>query len=57
VLLGRIAIGDCFTSVVISTSLFVLFLWKITNPTLVAVTATIGLIGFQLLHPTWVFVR
>ena len=30
---------------------------RVGNPVLVAVTAVIGLIGFQLLRPEWVFVK
>jgi chromate transporter len=57
VLLGRIAIGDWLTALVALVSLIVLFRWKVSNPLLVAVTATIGLIAFPLLQPAWVFVR
>jgi len=57
VLLGKIAIGDWLTALVALLSLVVLFRWKISNPTLVAVTAVIGLIAFPLLKPTWVFVK
>jgi chromate transporter len=57
VLLGRIAIGDWLTALIATASLLVLFRWKISNPMLVAVTAVIGLIGFQVLHPIWVFIK
>jgi len=57
VLLGKIAIGDWLTALVALGSLVVLFRWKVSNPVLVAVTAVIGLIGFQLLKPEWVFVK
>jgi chromate transporter len=57
VLLGKIAIGDWLTALVALGSLLVLFRWKVSNPVLVAVTAVIGLIGFQLLKPEWVFVK
>jgi chromate transporter len=57
VLLGKIAIGDWLTAIVALGSLVVLFRWKVSNPVLVAVTAVIGLIGFQLLKPEWVFVK
>jgi len=57
VLLGKIAIGDWLTALVALGSLVVLFRWKVSNPLLVAVTAVIGLIGFQLLRPEWVFVK
>lgn len=57
VLLARIAIGDWLTALIAVASLAVLFLWKVSNPALVAATAIIGLIAFPLLHPTWVFVK
>ena len=57
VLLGRIAIGDWLTIVVALASLGALFLWKINNPLLIAVTAVVGLIAFPLLHPAWVLVK
>jgi chromate transporter len=57
VLLGRIAIGDWLTILIAVTALVALFLWKISNPLLMAVTAVAGLIAFPLLHPAWVMVR
>ena len=57
VLLAKIAIGDWLTALVALGSLVVLFRWKVSNPVLVAVTAVIGLIGFQLLKPEWVFLK
>jgi chromate transporter len=57
VLLGRIAIGDWLTALVAIVSLVALVRWKVSNPLLVAITAVIGLIGFELLKPTWVFVK
>jgi chromate transporter len=57
VLLGKIAIGDWLTALIALGSLVVLFRWKVSNPLLVAVTAVIGLISFQLLRPEWVFVK
>jgi chromate transporter len=57
VLLGRIAIGDWLTALVGLASLGVLFRWKVSNPALIAATAIIGLIGFAVLHPTWVMVK
>jgi chromate transporter len=57
VLLGRIAIGDWLTALIALVSLIALARWKISNPVLVAVTAIIGLIGFELLKPTWIFVK
>jgi chromate transporter len=38
-------------------SLLALARWKVSNPLLVAVTAIIGLVGFEVLKPTWVFVK
>jgi chromate transporter len=52
VLLGRIEIGDWLTALFAATDIVALFRWKISNPLWVAVTAVIGLIGFQVLHPT-----
>jgi chromate transporter len=57
VLLGKIAIGDWLTALIALGSLVVLFRWKVSNPLLVAVSAVIGLIGFHLLRPEWVFVK
>jgi len=57
VLLGRIAIGDWLTILIAVAALISLFLWKISNPLLMAVTAVAGLIAFPLLHPQWVMVR
>jgi chromate transporter len=57
VLLGKIAIGDWLTALIAAMSLAALFRWKISNPVLVAITAVIGVIGFELLKPTWVFVK
>jgi len=57
VLLGRIAIGDWLTALIALASLVALTRWKVSNPALVAVTAVIGLVGFELLKPTWVFVK
>jgi chromate transporter len=57
VLLGRIAIGDWLTALVTLVSVVVLFRWKVSNPLLIAAAATIGLIAFPLLQPTWVFVK
>ncbi len=56
-LLGRIAIGDWLTALIAIVSLVALVRWKVSNPLLVAITAVIGLIGFELLKPTWVFVK
>jgi chromate transporter len=57
VLLGRIAIGDWLTTLIATTSLIVLFRWKVSNPMLVAATAIIGMVAFPLLKPAWVFVK
>ena len=57
VLLGRIAIGDWLTALIALVSLAVLFRWKVSNPLLLAVAAVIGLVGFPLLQPDWVFVK
>ena len=57
VLLGRIAIGDWLTVLIAAGSLVALTRWKVGNPLLVAVTAVIGLVGFELLKPTWVLLR
>jgi chromate transporter len=57
VLLGRIAIGDWLTILIGAAALVSLFLWKMSNPLLMAVTALVGLIAFPLLHPQWVMVK
>jgi chromate transporter len=57
VLLGRIAIGDWLTLLIGGLALVALFRWKVSNPLLIAVTATAGLIAFPLLHPSWVMVK
>ena len=57
ILLGKIAVGDWLTAVIVIASLVALFRWKIGNPTLMAAAAVIGLIAFPLLQPDWVFVR
>jgi len=57
VLLGRIAIGDWLTILIGLLSLAVLFRWKVSNPLLMAIAATTGLIAFPLLHPAWVMVQ
>ncbi len=57
VLLGRIAIGDWLTALIGVASLVALVRWKVSNPLLVAITAVIGLAGFEVLRPTWVFVK
>jgi chromate transporter len=57
VLLGRIAIGDWLTALIGLASLGVLFLWKVSNPLLIAATAAVGLIAFPLLQPAWVMVK
>jgi chromate transporter len=57
ILLGRIAIGDWFTVLIAVGSLAVLFLWKVSNPPLMAATAAAGAIAFPLLHPTWMMLK
>ncbi len=57
ILLGKIAIGDSLTALIGVASLVALARWKVSNPLLVAVTAVIGLMGFEVLKPTWVFVK
>jgi chromate transporter len=57
ILLGRIAIGDWLTALIGAVSLAVLFRWKVSNPLLIAATATIGLIAYPVLQPAWVMVH
>jgi chromate transporter len=57
ILLGKIAVGDWLTALIAVASLVALARWKVSNPLLVAVTTIIGLVGFELLKPTWVFVK
>src|SRR5256884_7977554 len=57
VLLGRIAIGDWFTAAIGLIALVVLFLWKVNNPLLMAVTAGGGLLAVAILHPGWGMVK
>ncbi len=57
ILLGKIAVGDWLTALIAVASLVALARWKVSNPLLVAITAIIGLVGFELLKPTWVFVK
>jgi chromate transporter len=57
VLLGKIAIGDWFTTLMAAASLIVLFRWKVSNPMLVAATAVAGIIAFPILGPAWVFIK
>ena len=54
VLLGKVAIGDWITASIGIGSLLALMRWKVANPTLVAVSAVLGLIAFPLVHPAWV---
>jgi chromate transporter len=56
-LLGKIAIGDWLTALIGVASLIALVRWKVRNPLLVALTAVIGLVGFEVLKPTWVLVK
>jgi chromate transporter len=57
VLLGRVAIGDWFTAAVGIAALIALFLWRVSNPLLMAITAAAGLVAFPLIHPAWVMVK
>ena len=57
ILLGKIAVGDWLTALIGLASLFALTRWRVSNPLLVAITAIVGLVGFDLLKPTWVFVK
>ena len=57
VLLGRIAIGDWFTVLIALISLGVLLRSKVSNVALVAATASVGLIAFPILRPTWVLLK
>ena len=57
VLLGKIAIGDWLTAVILVVSLGLLFRFKVNNPALVAACAVIGVVAFPLLRPTFVFVQ
>jgi len=56
-LLGRIAIGDWLTALIACGSLLALARWKMPNPVLVAITAVIGLVGFEILKPPWVLIK
>jgi hypothetical protein len=56
-LLGRIAIGDWLIVLIGLVSLAVLFRWKVSNPSLMAAAAGVGLIAYPLLHPAWVMVQ
>jgi chromate transporter len=56
-LLGKVAIGDWITVLIGLASLGALFRWTVNNPLLIAAAATIGLIAFPLMHPTWVLVK
>lgn len=56
-LLGKIAIGDWFTVLVVVVALAVLFRWKVSNPLLIAAAAIAGLVAFPLLHPTWMMLK
>ena len=57
VLLGRIAIGDWFTVLIALISLGVLLRSKVSNVALVAATASVGLIAFPILRPTWLLLK
>ena len=54
----KIAVGDWLTALVGLASLGALFAAKkLSTPVLVAATAVIGLIGFPILQPDWVYVK
>ncbi len=57
ILLSRIAIGDWLTVLIALASLFALVRWNVRTYVLVAATVVVGLIGFAVLNPTWVFVK
>ncbi|MGH7078595.1 MAG: chromate efflux transporter, partial [Acetobacteraceae bacterium] len=57
VLLGKIAIGDSLTVLILLGSLAVLFRFKVSNPLLIGATAVVGLVAFPMLRPAWVFVQ
>ena len=57
VLLGKMAIGDWLSALILVVSLGLLFRFKVNNPALVAVCAVIGVVAFPLLKPTFVFVQ
>jgi chromate transporter len=57
ILLGKIAMGDWLTALIGVGSIVALARWKVSNPLLIAITSIIGLVGFALLRPTWVFVK
>ncbi len=57
VLLGKIAIGDWLTALIALVSLVALARRRVGNPALVAVAAAVGLVGFSILKPAWVFVK
>ncbi len=57
VLLGRIAIGDVLTAALALAALIVLFRSKISNPVLIAIAASVGLIAFPIIRPTWVMLH
>src|SRR6266513_1888079 len=56
VLLGKIAIGDWLTALIALVSLVALARRRVGNPALVAMAAAVGLVGFSILKPAWVFV-
>jgi len=57
VLLGKIAIGDWLTALIALVSLVALARRRVGNPALVAMAAAVGLVGFSILKPAWVFVK
>ncbi len=57
VLLGKIAIGDWLTALIVIVCLAVLFRFKVSNPLMIGATAVVGLIAFPIVQPAWVFVQ
>ena len=57
ILLGRIAIGDWLTALIVVASLAVLFRWKVHNALLIVSTAVIVLLPYPLLQPSWVMIK
>jgi chromate transporter len=56
-LLSRIAVGDWLTALIACASLLALARWKMRSPVLVAASAVIGVVGFEILKPAWVLIK
>jgi chromate transporter len=54
ILLGGHAIGDWVTAVIAAAGLVALLCFGIGSPILVGLSAVVGLVAFQFLHPDWV---